>query len=803
MVSIQLLCEPSRAPMGEGSDGEVSSTRPGLRDALAHVSPEAFDSGQFGAGQFGWQSWAILERIARGAALSELLQSIVALVEQQGESMLCSILLLDPDGRHLRHGAALRFPKELSLLIDGLLIGLTAGSCGAAAFRREGVVVTDIGTHPNWSAYRAPFLAHGICACWSSPIFSPGGDVLGTLAMYFRERRGPSLAERECVAVATHLSAIALARAQAEREHQRLLYALGERVKELTLLHRSARLLQARERPPRELLAEFVQLLPGGWQYPEICEARIVWGALELQTPGYVDSPWKQSAARKAGEHALRVEVVYSREMPCAAEGPFLLEERHLIQSLADLCAAYLDRHLAEQALQNSLFELRAANQRLELQVTQMQLAEAERAALEAQLRHAQRIQALGTLAGGIAHDFNNILTAITGHTFLALADLEDVGSTQDSLLAIQEASLRAVELVRRILTFSRHREPERVLASVGPIVKEALSLLSATLPASISIQTRFAPQTPALHVDAAQLHQVIMNLGTNAAYALGGSGVIDVAVEPVPASHEDLRRLADPRITGYVRVSVSDRGTGMSEATLERIFEPFFTTKPPGQGTGLGLSVVHGIIKAHGGVIAVQSQLGQGSVFRVYLPESSHAAADLPGIELKDALPPEAKALHPASAEAAPRAAGQVGDVARSADSAASGAAGGLRVLYVDDEEPLVMLAQRWLSRLGHRVTGFSDPALALESFREHPDDFDAVISDLSMPGLSGLDLVRQILMIRPHIFVLLSSGYVRPEDQEAAHALGAVDVIPKPQSMAEFGQVLHRILQQRLAPV
>jgi CheY-like chemotaxis protein/GAF domain-containing protein len=684
--------------MGGASDGDLSSIPPGPREALAHGGPEPLVSPALGGAQFGSQRWAILERIARGASLEELLESIVGLVEQDGQSMSCSILLVDTDGKRLRHGAALRFPAELSRYVDGMLISSTAGSCGAAAFRRQAVIVTDIGTHPNWTEHKLLFLARGLCACWSSPIFAPDGEVLGTLAVYFRERRGPTPGEHECVAAATHLSSIALSRAHAEREHQRLLRALGERVKELTLLHRSARLLQAPERPPRELLGELVELLPGGWQYPEICQARILWGALELQTPGYADTPWKQGAAQTAGEYSVRVEVVYSREMPEAAEGPFLLEERHLIQSLADLCAAYLERHLAEQALKGSLAELREANQRLELQVTCMPRAQEESAALGARLRHAQRMQALGTLAGGIAHDFNNILTAITGHTFLALTDLEDGGSTQESLLAIQEASLRAVELVRRILTFSRHGEPKREPASLQPIVQDAVQLLSATVPPSIRIQTQFDSKGPVAYVDA-----------------------------------------------GLPQRSAPER--------------------------------------------SVRAQFPEAAAASALAARAAPPGAGLPGAR---GAPVVARAgLAPAVS---------LGAEPRPADFAVG--AGRMRVLYVDDEEPLVALAKRFLERLGHRVTGFSDPALALEAFREHPDDFDAVISDLSMPGLSGLDMLREILTIRPSVIVVMSSGDVRPEDQQAAHELGAVGVVSKPQSMAEFGDILQRILEQQAKP-
>jgi PAS domain S-box-containing protein len=846
----------------------IESTRPGVR----HLDPPA--SGAAGPEHFGSGQWEILERIARGASLSELLHSIVRLVERQAEDMLCSILLIDGNGRQLRPGAALRLPRELQRFIDGMPIGPSAGSCGAAAFRRERIIVTDIETHPYWVEYRQPFMAHGLLACWSSPLLSPSGELLGTLAMYFREKRGPTLEERAWVDAATHLSEIALTRAEAERERERLLHDLGERVKELTVLHKAARLLQADHRDPSEQLTEIVRLVPSGWQHPDICEARIAWHDVDVRTPGFRDTPWRQVATASAGEHSVRIEVIYSSPAPSAAEGPFLAEERTLIQSLADLMAAHLERHRAEQALVGTLSELRDANQRLTFHVSRMplayivwdhdfvvtewnaaaerifgwaaheaigrradelmvlagprpasdllrdevleseasgargthenvrkdgqrrvcewfhaplrdaagmvagylsmandvterKLAEEERARLEAQLRGAQRIQSLGTLAGGIAHDFNNILTAITGHAHLALTDLEEERSTKDSLLAIQEAGLRAVELVRRILTFARHQAPERKLGPLGPVVEEALRLLRSTVPSQIAIHTHFDPSAPMVNVDPAQVQQVIMNLGANAAYAIGERGSIDVTIEPIPPQHAELASITDAPSTGYVRLTFSDTGRGMDDATRERIFEPFFTTKPTGQGTGLGLSVVHGIVKSHDGVISVQSKPGQGSVFQIYFPQVESPADD------GTLAPPKATRL------------GQ-----------------GVRVLYVDDEEPLVVLATRWLGRLGHHVTGFSDSTLALEAFRAHPFDFDAVISDVAMPGLSGLELVREIVAIRPDIVVVMSSGYLRPEEQRLARELGAADVVLKPQSMAEFGPILHRILNEQKRP-
>jgi signal transduction histidine kinase/ActR/RegA family two-component response regulator len=716
-----------------------------MTEALGFAGSSRLESARPPSGDFGSGQWEILERIARGATLAELLLSIVNLVEHQTEDMLCSILLFDPGSARLRHGAARRLPADLCTAIDGMRIGPSEGSCGMAAFRRQRVVVTDIASHPAWVGYKHAFLAHGLRACWSTPILSPAGELLGTLGMYFTEARGPSVEECAWADAATHLAAIALSRARSELENERLLHTLGERVKELTLLHKSARLLQAPHAALLDQLEALVGMIPNGWRFPDECRARIRAHGVDVCTPGFVDGPCKQVVRAPAGEHQVSIEVVYLDELEASRGSPFLPEELTLLESLADLVGARIEKHAAELTLRAALTELEG------------------KARLEAQT---QRIRSLGTLAGGIAHDFNNILTAISGHAHLGLCDIEEERSPRDSLEAIQEASIRAVELVRRILTFSRHQEPERKACRLESIVEEALDGIAARLPRGVELQHTFAPRLPTAHVDAKQIQQVVLNLLANAADAVGVRGCIDVSVDVVPRDHDALLGVPETHAERYLRIAVSDTGVGMTDGIVEHIFEPFYSTKPSGQGTGLGLSVVHGIVKAHGGVVTVDSQPGKGSRFQVFLPDLPGAAAER-NPERQPSRPP----------------------------------APGVRVMYVDDEEPLVVLATRWLGRLGYAVTGFSDAARALEAFKARPQDFDAVISDFSMPGLSGLDLVRQVVAVRPDIIVVMSSGYVEPEDRQRALDLGAVDVVLKPQSMAEFGRILHRILSERQA--
>jgi nitrogen-specific signal transduction histidine kinase/CheY-like chemotaxis protein len=379
------------------------------------------------------------------------------------------------------------------------------------------------------------------------------------------------------------------------------------------------------------------------------------------------------------------------------------------------------------------------------------------------------KMEALGTLAGGVAHDFNNILMAIGGNAQLAMTDLPADHPLQQTLATIEKASSRATNLVRQILTFSRQQAPARIVILLQPEVEEAVKLLRATLPARIEIRAEYVPGAPAVSADPTQVHQILMNLGANAAHAMGEtSGLLELRLEGVTLSSDRTHAAAGLPPGRYTRLSFRDTGCGMDKATLARVFEPFFTTKGVGQGTGLGLSVVHGIMKNHGGTVTAYSEVGKGTIFRLYFP-AVEKAAEPPGDE------------PPAQSEA-PRGNGE-------------------RILYVDDEEALVLVTQRRLERLGYVVTGCTDPCQALEIFRARPMEFDAVITDASMPNLPGAELAEAMQQIRPDVLVVMASGYLRPEDHAAAARLGIRELISKPYDLAELGRVLRRVFAGALA--
>jgi PAS domain S-box-containing protein len=381
---------------------------------------------------------------------------------------------------------------------------------------------------------------------------------------------------------------------------------------------------------------------------------------------------------------------------------------------------------------------------------------------MEAQLREAHKMQAIGTMAGGIAHDFNNILGAILGNVALARQDLPPDAPAQISLAEIEKAGRRGRDLVRQILTFSRNEPPTRRPVRLAEVIRDAVRLLKVTVPPHVELRAELAEAPPVL-ADATQVEQALINLCTNAIHAIGsqrGQVVIELAsVELDPASAQKLGLAPGP----YVRLGVRDSGCGMDAATLERIFEPFYTTKPVGQGTGLGLAVVHGVMRTHQGAVDVLSAPGAGSTFMLYFPAASG-----------EALPAPAE---PARLQAA--------------------MGFGHHVLYVDDDQALAFLVQRVLTRRGFKVSTYTDAQAALAALRAQPSEVDLLVTDYNMPGFSGVDVLQEARRIRADLPMALASGYVTPEIEAQARAAGARALIHKPNDVAELCDTVQRLIE------
>ncbi len=382
---------------------------------------------------------------------------------------------------------------------------------------------------------------------------------------------------------------------------------------------------------------------------------------------------------------------------------------------------------------------------------------------LETQLRQAQRMEALGTLAGGIAHDFNNILSAVIGYTELAMQDSDPECSAHASMAEVFKAAKRAAELVAQILTFSRRTEQERNPLQLAPVIKEALKLLRGTLPSTIDIQQNIKDTCDPILADATQIHQIIMNLCTNAYHAMREhGGILDVRLDTIELLKEKEAGQLTLPAGKYARISISDTGHGMLPEIRDRIFEPYFTTKRRQDGTGLGLATVYGIVKLHAGAITVYSEPAQGSTFNVFLPICS---------------PNHEESENGQPAFSLPRGKGEC-------------------ILIVDDEEAIVQMIEIALRHLGYKIVSHSSSVKALEAFEDDPDQFDCVITDQTMPTLSGADLARRMLDVRPNIPIILCSGFSETVNAEKAHDIGIREYIMKPMTRRVLADAVQRVL-------
>lgn len=384
---------------------------------------------------------------------------------------------------------------------------------------------------------------------------------------------------------------------------------------------------------------------------------------------------------------------------------------------------------------------------------------------LEAHLRQTQKMEAIGTLAGGVAHDFNNILSAILGYTELTMEDMSKDSQSWKHLERVLKAGKRARDLVQQILAFSRRDEAGRKPVDLHLIVEEELKLLRASLPTTIDIHQHIDPLSGAVLADPTQMHQVILNLCTNAEHAMRETGgILEVCLEASDVT-VDLTE-AHPQLTvgPYLHLTIRDTGHGMAPEVVERIFEPFFTTKGTGEGTGMGLAMVHGIVANHGGTIIVESQEGQGTSFEVYLPRIVEAAGANEDTQASMVLrvPPKKK-----------------------------------RVLVVDDEEPLANLVRMMLERMGYETVCNTDSVEALEIFRKNPDNFDLVITDQTMPSMTGESLARELRDIRPSIPIILCTGFSHTMTEEKSQALGINAFLMKPLTPRDLERVVRKILE------
>ncbi len=382
---------------------------------------------------------------------------------------------------------------------------------------------------------------------------------------------------------------------------------------------------------------------------------------------------------------------------------------------------------------------------------------------LQNQLQQAHKMQAIGTLSGGIAHDINNILGIIMGNTELAMMDVPEGNPANRHLREVREACLRVRDVVKQILTFSRQTEHQRIPKEIGPIVKKSLKLLRSLIPTTIDIHQDIPGDLYAINVDTSQMNQIMINLCTNAAHAMNDrAGILRVSLENVELAEGDVSHDQVLSPGSYVRLTVRDNGRGIDPAIIERIFDPYFTSKGIGEGTGMGLAVVHGIVADHGGSISVTSEPGKGTAFHIFLP----------GIKGEPAPKTEISFSPPTGSE---------------------------RILLVDDEEAIVRVIKRMLEQLGYEVVTRMNGLEALDMFRSQPHQIDLVITDQTMPGMTGENLAKEIIATGSDIPIILCTGFSEQIDENRAMEMGISAFVMKPAEMFEIAKTIRKVLGEK----
>lgn len=786
----------------------------------------------------------LLQGSTAGGSVADVLARVVAWIERESPGSLGSVLLVDPDGTRLRHAAAPSLPAAYAELFDSVPIGPAEGSCGTAAFSGEPVVVADIAASPLWASYRELIAPFGLRACWSHPFRASSGQVLGTFAIYRREPGLPSSDAWAVLVDAAHVAALLVERARSDAERARhaneLRSILDHAMDVIVRLDPGGAVVYANPATARLFAADDApasnSALPAV-EWPPAFHQRLIAAcraAAESRAPHRSEfaveaaegERWLESVTVPEYESggALRGFVVIARDGTARRRADLALrrsEERlRLMFNLSGRSLAILDRSgrltevgdvamtqtgleresslgtlfwelpsfqgipQVQDALRRAIGEAAAGHMAsgettfrapdgtmrsgwfsvmpvrdAEHRVVELLMEggdTTETRELEQRVRQAEKMESLGRLAGGIAHDFNNILAAILGYGELLLSDAAPGTESYEGLQHIVHSSRRARDLVRQILAFSRKAELVHQPVDLRGIIVDGLRLLRASIPSTIALQERITPSAVVVLGDASQLSQVLLNLGANAEYVLRamGDGRLEVELERVQLDADWGRAVGLP--TGsYARLVVRDSGRGIPTEVMSKIFEPFFTTKPVGEGTGMGLAVVHGIVVAHGGAVRVDSS-SRGTTFECYFPLVST----------------------PVTVEAQ-----RSGEPTR----------GTGRVLAVDDEQAIVNLLQRVLPRRGFEVVCLTSPVEALERFRAGPYDFDFVITDRTMPHMTGHALAAELHAIRPELPVIITSGQGggTVEDESADRT---VHHLAKPFDVADLMRVIER---------
>jgi PAS domain S-box-containing protein len=688
------------------------------------------------------------------APLAKVLEVLCTHIEKQHPGLLCSVLLLDADGTTLRSGAAPSLPSEYSRAVDGAQIGPCAGSCGTAAYRKQPVVVSDIATDPLWASCRQAALPHGLRACWSTPIASQNSGVLGTFAIYYREPRTPDAEQLQLITHATHLAGIAI-------EHDR---AKAE------LRSAEARYRTLVERLPA--ITYIAELGAGGpWHYvsPQI-ESML----------GFSPEEWLADPMNWMNHiHP------DDREIALAAEK--LFQETHeLFRAEYRMCArnGRLLWFRDEGVLMHQTDGHGLLMQGVLYDIT-------ERKRLEDQLRHSQKMEAVGQLAGGVAHDFNNLLMLIQAHNEHVRDRLAPDDPARKDVLAIENAVTRAASLTGQLLAFSRKQVLRLKVLDLNLVLADVAKMLHRLIGDNIEVKVAPAALLGRVKADPGQMEQVILNLAVNSRDAMPHGGKLTIETQDVELDENYSRNHEGASPGKYVMLAVSDTGDGMDTETQAHMFEPFFTTKAPGKGTGLGLATVYGVVKHSDGWIWVETDPGRGTTFRIYLPRVEEAHAAEPQVEVSRVEEIEVKKSEvQAQAQQAP--------ASKTAPSLATAPKGTETVLVVEDQDGIRDIVRESLRRNGYKVLIAVDGNEALQMASAYQDPIHLLVTDLVMPNIGGRELAQRLTPLRPGMKVLFMSGYSEHSALDIEATSQAATVLQKPFSLDALARQVRRVLDE-----
>ncbi len=664
----------------------------------------------------------ILELVAAGAPADRVLDRLALCVEEQIPEARCAVTRVDGAGERLVIVSAPSLSSATGSPIPGRAMAMGRGSCGAAAFRRQRVVSEDVWTDPLWGDCREIAKDLGLRSAWSQPVFAPGGEILGTICVMKAAPSAPGDAEALILESAATLAGIAIERHRSDegmRQSLSLLKATLESTADgILVVDKNGKIVSFNQK--------FLDL----WRIPpEIVESRDDDKAIAFVLDQLVDSTRFLDKIRDlySSPETESFDVLEFKDGR-------VFERLSRPQRVGDQCVGRVwsfrdvsDRKRAEEAL-------------------------LER---EEQLRHAQKMEAVGRLAGGVAHDFNNLLTAITGYSDLALRELSGNDPVCERIREIRRASASATALTRQLLAFSRKQVLQLQVLNLNRVVEETTNLLRRTLGEDVELVIGAAEPIGQVRADRGQIEQVLVNLAVNARDAMPQGGKLIIETAEVHLDEPYARRHTGVRPGPYVMISVSDTGIGMDEETRGHIFEPFFTTKEIGRGTGLGLATVYGIVKQSGGNIWVYSEPRRGTTFKIYLPRVEEGRVE----EHETTAPVEM-----------PEGSGTV--------------------LLVEDDDAVRALVALILADCGYSVVEACDGREGLKLFETHQGPIDLIVTDIVMPGMSGREMAERILASHPGMKILFVSGYTRTAVQHHGLLESGSNFLQKPFSPRELAR-------------